>query len=392
MVEKVIIVRYGEVMLKGSNKRFFEDKLVRHIRHALRDLGRPTVYKKHSRIYVDVDHYDEKQLIERIKKVFGVTLISPAKRFPVELDKIKEVALEELKFQEQTRGIRTFKVESKRVDKSFPLSSLELSREIGGYLLSKQEQVKVDVHQPDVKVYVEVREEAYVFSERVMGLGGLPLGTNGKAMLLLSGGIDSPVAGWMVAKRGVEIQAVHFHSYPFTSQRAKEKVLDLARLLSEYIGSFKLFSVNLLPIQKEINEKCPEDEMTILSRRFMMKIAEQIAQEQSAQALVTGESIGQVASQTIESLNTTNAAVSMPVFRPLIAMDKVDIIEIARNIGTYDTSIQPFEDCCTVFLPKRPVTKPRLDRILKSEARLDAETLIEEAISNMEVEEIVFED
>ncbi|GAB6087016.1 tRNA 4-thiouridine(8) synthase ThiI [Alkaliphilus crotonatoxidans] len=392
MVEKVIIVRYGEVMLKGSNKRFFEDKLVRHIRHALRDLGRPTVYKKHSRIYVDVDHYDEKQLIERIKKVFGVTLISPAKRFPVELDKIKEVALEELKFQEQTRGIRTFKVESKRVDKSFPLSSLELSREIGGYLLSKQEQVKVDVHQPDVKVYVEVREEAYVFSERVMGLGGLPLGTNGKAMLLLSGGIDSPVAGWMVAKRGVEIQAVHFHSYPFTSQRAKEKVLDLARLLSEYIGSFKLFSVNLLPIQKEINEKCPEDEMTILSRRFMMKIAEQIAQEQNAQALVTGESIGQVASQTIESLNTTNAAVSMPVFRPLIAMDKVDIIEIARNIGTYDTSIQPFEDCCTVFLPKRPVTKPRLDRILKSEARLDAETLIEEAISNMEVEEIVFED
>ncbi|WP_459765624.1 tRNA uracil 4-sulfurtransferase ThiI [Alkaliphilus crotonatoxidans] len=391
-MEKVIIVRYGEVMLKGSNKRFFEDKLVRHIRHALRDLGRPTVYKKHSRIYVDVDHYDEKQLIERIKKVFGVTLISPAKRFPVELDKIKEVALEELKFQEQTRGIRTFKVESKRVDKSFPLSSLELSREIGGYLLSKQEQVKVDVHQPDVKVYVEVREEAYVFSERVMGLGGLPLGTNGKAMLLLSGGIDSPVAGWMVAKRGVEIQAVHFHSYPFTSQRAKEKVLDLARLLSEYIGSFKLFSVNLLPIQKEINEKCPEDEMTILSRRFMMKIAEQIAQEQNAQALVTGESIGQVASQTIESLNTTNAAVSMPVFRPLIAMDKVDIIEIARNIGTYDTSIQPFEDCCTVFLPKRPVTKPRLDRILKSEARLDAETLIEEAISNMEVEEIVFED
>lgn len=391
-MEKVIIVRYGEVMLKGNNKRFFEDKLVRHIRHALRDLGKPSVYKKHSRIYVEVDDYDEVQLIERIQKVFGVTLISAAKRFPVDLDKIKEIALEELESQQQTKGIKTFKVESKRVDKSFPLPSLELSREIGGYLLSKQSQVKVDVHHPDVRIYIEIRDEAYVFSERVMGLGGLPLGTNGRAMLLLSGGIDSPVAGWMVAKRGVEIQAVHFHSYPFTSQRAKEKVLDLAKILSEYIGQFKLFSVNLLPIQKEINEKCPEDEMTILSRRFMMKIAEAIAQQQGGQALITGESIGQVASQTVESLTVTNDAISLPVFRPLVAMDKVDIIEIARKIGTYETSILPFEDCCTVFLPKRPVTKPKLDRILKSESLLDVDTLVKEAIENMEVEKIVFED
>lgn len=391
-MEKVIIVRYGEIMLKGKNKRFFEDKLVRHIRHALRDLGKPTVYKKHSRIYVDVDEYDANQLIERIRKVFGVTLISIAKVFPVDLEKIKEIALEELQEQQQLNSIKTFKVESKRVDKSFPLPSLELSRELGGHLLSNLEDVTVDVHNPDVRIYVEVREEAYVFSSRVMGLGGLPLGTNGKAILLLSGGIDSPVAGWMVAKRGVEIHAVHFHSYPFTSQRAKEKVLDLAKQLSEYVGQFKLYSVNLLPIQKEISEKCPEDEMTILSRRFMMKIAERVAEREEAQGLITGESLGQVASQTIEGLHVTNSAITLPVFRPLIAMDKVDIIEIARKIGTFETSILPFEDCCTVFLPKRPVTKPRLEKILRSEALLDIDQLINEAIENMEVERILFED
>lgn len=391
-MEKVIIVRYGEIMLKGNNKKYFEDKLVNQIRYALRDLGKPNVYKRHSRIYVDVDHYQEADLIERIRRVFGVTLISPAKKFPMDYQRVKEVALEELQERMKDSGVKTFKVESKRVDKQFPLPSLEISREIGAYLLSNTSEITVDVHQPDVTIYVEIREEAYVYSERVMGLGGMPVGSNGKAMLLLSGGIDSPVAGWMIAKRGLSVHGVHFHSYPFTSQRAKEKVVELAKELTEYIGPFKLYSVNLLPIQKEINEKCPEEEMTILSRRFMMKIAERIALKEGAQALITGESLGQVASQTVESLTVTNAAVNLPVFRPLIAMDKTEIIEIARKIGTYETSILPYEDCCTVFLPKRPVTKPRLDRILRSEENLDVERLIEEALANLEVETITFDE
>ncbi len=375
-------------MLKGANKRFFEDKLVKHIRHAISDLGKPKVYKQHSRIYVDLENYDETQLIERIQKVFGITLISTAKKFEVDMDRIREEALKELQDRVNFDGVKTFKVISKRVDKNFPMQSLEISRDIGGYLLQNQEGIQVDVHNPDTVIYVEVREEAYVFSNKIMGLGGLPIGTNGKALLLLSGGIDSPVAGWMVGKRGVDIEAIHFHSYPFTSERAKEKVLDLAKILSIYVGEFKLYSINLLPIQKEINEKCPEEEATILSRRFMMMIAERVANKVNATGLITGESIGQVASQTIESLHVTNSAVAMPVFRPLIAMDKVDIIEIARKIDTFETSILPFEDCCTVFLPKRPATKPRLEKILRSEGKLDMEALIEDAIANMEVEKI----
>ena len=375
-------------MLKGDNKRFFEDKLMRHIRHAVSDLGKLKVYKQHSRIYIDIEEYSEKQIIDRVRKVFGVALISVAKRFPVDFDLIKKVALEELQQELRSTPAKSFKVDSKRVDKNFPLTSPEMSKEIGGYILSNQEDIKVDVHNPEVTVYVEIREVAFVFCNKIHGLGGLPIGTNGKALLLLSGGIDSPVAGWMVGKRGVDIAAVHFHSYPFTSERAKEKVLDLARILSIYVGKFKLYSVNLLPIQQEINEKCPEEEMTILSRRFMMKIAEEIANKKGFNALVTGESIGQVASQTVESLHVTNSAVAMPVFRPLIAMDKVDIIEIAKKVGTFETSILPFEDCCTVFLPKRPITKPRLEKILRSEEKLEAQRLIDEALENMEIEEI----
>ncbi len=387
-MDKIIVIRYGEIMLKGDNKRFFEDKLVKHIRHAVSDLGKLKIYKKDSRIYIDVEDYSEKQIIDRVKKVFGVALISVAKRFPMDFDVIKQVALESLREQISLHQYKTFKVDSKRVDKKFPLTSPEISKEIGGYLLENQEGIKVDVHNPEVTIYVEVRDEAFVFADKIHGLGGLPIGTNGKALLLLSGGIDSPVAGWMVGKRGVEVEAVHFHSYPFTSERAKEKVMDLAKIISVYVGKFKLYSVNLLPIQQEINEKCPEEEMTILSRRFMMRIAEAIAEKKGFNALITGESIGQVASQTVESLHVTNSAVSMPVFRPLIAMDKVDIIEIAKKVGTFETSILPFEDCCTVFLPKRPITKPRLEKILKSEEGLEAQRLIDEALENMEIEEI----
>ncbi len=392
-MENVIVIRYGEIMLKGNNKRFFEDKLVKQIRHALSDLGKLKVYKAHSRIYVDVENYNVNDITDRVKKVFGVVSLSVAKRFEVDIDKIKEVALQELKDRiDENSNIKTFKIESKRGDKRFPMQSLEISREIGGYVLENTENISVDVHHPDVHIHVEVRDKAFVFSNKISGFGGLPLGTNGKALLLLSGGIDSPVAGWMVGKRGVDIEAIHFHSYPFTSDRAKEKVIDLAKILSSYCGEFKLYSINLLPIQKEINEKCPEEEMTILSRRFMMKIAERVASVNNCDALITGESIGQVASQTVKSLHVTNQSVELPVFRPLIAMDKVDIIEMSYKIGTYETSILPFEDCCTVFLPKHPVTQPKLEKILASESKLDVEGLINAAVEDMEVQRISIED
>lgn len=391
-MDRVIIIRYGEIILKGLNKKYFEDKLVKHIRYALRDLGKLRVYKEHSRIYVDVEDYHEDEIIERVKKVFGVVSISPANRFPVDLDLVKKVALEEMKLIMDQENFKTFKIESKRGDKNFPMQSPEISREVGAYLLQNIKDISVDVHQPDVVIHVEIRNNAFVYSKKVNGFGGLPVGTNGKALLLLSGGIDSPVAGWLVGKRGVQIEAIHFHSYPFTSERAKEKVVDLAKKLATYCGEFKLYSVNLLPIQTAINEKCPEEEMTILSRRFMMKIAERVAMKIGCDALVTGESIGQVASQTVKSLHVTNAAINIPAFRPLIAMDKVDIIELAQRIGTFETSILPFEDCCTVFLPKHPVTKPRLENILQSESKIDVEGLINTAIENMEEELITFEE
>ena len=387
-MKKVLIIRYGEIALKGLNKSFFEDKLLRHIEANLRTLGKVRVHKSNGMVFADIDGVDEEAAIVQVTKVFGVVSVSPAYAFEVDMDQIYRVALEHTLERLQEGNIKTFKVDSRRGDKRFPLNSLEIAREVGGYILSKVNGLKVDVHQPDLTIHVEVRDRAYVFSKRIQGLGGLPLGTNGKAMLLLSGGIDSPVAGWMVAKRGVVIEAVHYHSYPFTSERAKEKVIDLARILSQYCGKIRMHNINLLPIQKEINEKCPPEEMTILSRRFMMKIAERLAQKEGCDGLITGESIGQVASQTVQGLAVTNAAVTMPVFRPLIATDKTDIVELARKIGTFETSILPFEDCCTVFLPKRPVTKPKLERILLSENKLDVEALIQNALEYVEVLEI----
>lgn len=387
-MKKVLIIRYGEIALKGLNKSFFEDKLLRHIEANLRTLGKVRVHKSNGMVFADIDGVDEEAAIVQVTKVFGVVSVSPAYAFEVDMDQIYRVALEHTLERLQEGNIKTFKVDSRRGDKRFPLNSLEIAREVGGYILSKVNGLKVDVHQPDLTIHVEVRDRAYVFSKRIQGLGGLPLGTNGKAMLLLSGGIDSPVAGWMVAKRGVVIEAVHYHSYPFTSERAKEKVIDLARILAQYCGKIRMHNINLLPIQKEINEKCPPEEMTILSRRFMMKIAERLAQKEGCDGLITGESIGQVASQTVQGLTVTNAAVTMPVFRPLIATDKTDIVELARKIGTFETSILPFEDCCTIFLPKRPVTKPKLERILLSENKLDVEALIQEALENVEVLEI----
>lgn len=387
-MNRVLIIRYGEIALKGLNKSYFENKLIRHIHSNLKNTGMPRVWKSNGIIYVSMEGLDEEKIIENVIKVFGIVSVSPAYEFESSLERIRDVALKLTLEKMEEENFKTFKVECRRGNKSFPLNSPEISSTVGGYVLTNTRGLSVDVHHPDKVIYVEVREKAYVYTDKIPGHGGLPLGTNGKAMLLLSGGIDSPVAGWMVAKRGVDIEAVHYHSYPFTSERAKEKVVELAKVLARYCGRIRLYSVNLLPIQKEINDKCPEEEMTIISRRFMMKIAERIAVDRGCQALITGESIGQVASQTIQGLTVTNEAVDLPVFRPLIAIDKVDIINIAKKIDTFETSILPFEDCCTVFLPKRPVTKPRVDRIKASEEKLEVERLTQEAINNMTVEEI----
>ncbi|RKD26074.1 thiamine biosynthesis protein ThiI [Caminicella sporogenes DSM 14501] len=390
-MEKVLIVRYGEISLKGLNRPFFEKTLVKNIKSKVEEIGELNVYRAHGRIYIELEDYDEEEVIDSVKEVFGVVSLSVAYVIEANMDKICEIAKKHIDECIEEYKIKTFKVESRRGNKSFPLKSPEISKIVGGYILKNTQNIKVDVHNPDVVINVEVRDKAYIYSKKISGFGGMPYGTSGRAMLLLSGGIDSPVAGWLVAKRGVEIEAVHYHSYPFTSDRAKEKVIELARILSKYCGKIRIHLINLLNIQKAINEKCPPEEMTILSRRFMMRIAEKIALNRRCKALITGESIGQVASQTLESINVTNAAVKIPVFRPLIAMDKLDIVNISKKIGTYETSIQPFEDCCTVFLPDRPVTKPRLERILKSENLLDVEKLISEAVANMEIIEVEYD-
>ncbi|MBN4062787.1 tRNA 4-thiouridine(8) synthase ThiI [Alkaliphilus sp. AH-315-G20] len=391
-MERVVIVRYGEIVLKGANRGFFEDKLVSRIKNELKSFDAIRIYKKNSLIYVDVENHNEKEIIKKIKKIFGVILITPAQKINVDMDVVKLTALKELQEVAKTENLSTFKVVTKRANKKFHLKSLEISSEVGGYILGNYKNIKVDVHSPDVTIYVEIREEAYIYSEKIKAYGGLPVGTGGKALLLLSGGIDSPVAGWMIGNRGMQIESLHFHSYPFTSERAKEKVIDLAKQLSSYVGKIKIYSVNLLPIQKEINDKCRSEEMTIISRRFMMKIAEKIAKKRNIDALVTGENLGQVASQTIQSMSVINESVKIPILRPLVAMNKVDIIDRAKEIGTYETSILPFEDCCTVFLPKRPLTKPRLEKILASEEKLDVVFLVDEAIKNMESEMIIGSD
>ena len=299
------------------------------------------------------------------------------------MESIEHAALVALGEAIEENNIKTFKVETRRVDKSFPLKSPEVSREIGAILLQNIENISVDVHNPEVYLYIDIKDRCYIYTERIKAYGGLPVGTNGKGMLLLSGGIDSPVAGFMMAKRGVSLSAVHFHSYPFTSERAEEKVKKLARIMSSYCGEIPFYSVNIFEIQKEINDKCPEKEMTVISRRFMMRIAEKIAERECIDALITGESLGQVASQTIQGIAVTNSSVNIPVLRPLIGFDKVDIIDIAREIDTYETSILPFEDCCTVFLPKHPVTKPKVEDIDNSEKNLDVEGLVKNVLDNM---------
>ena len=388
--EKIFIVRCGEVALKGMNKPYFERVLVERIRKNLKNINGNKVSRKEGLIFVRVPlESDTNEVIAEISKVFGVSSVSPAFEVESELNAIGSKAVEFMNSMIKNEGIKTFKVEAKRADKNFPIKSPEIAAKIGAYVLKGCGTLKVDVHEPDCHLFIDLRvDKTYIYTKKINGLGGLPLGTNGKGMVLLSGGIDSPVAAWMMAKRGMVIDAVHFHSYPYTSPRAQQKVEELAEIISSYCGKINMTIINLLPIQEEIVSNCPEDETTILVRRFMMRIAEKIALKQNDLMLITGENLGQVASQTAEALVVTDQSVELPVMRPLIGMDKVEIMDMAREIGTYEKSIEPYEDCCTVFLPKHPVTKPKLERILNSESRLDVDRLVEMAVNSAEEIEI----
>ncbi len=390
-MDKVLIIKYGEIALKGMNKPYFERVLIERIRKAIKGFPDASVWRYEGVVFARTAEKDRlAEMAVEIAKVFGVATVSIAAEVASDPETIFADAAEYMKEIRKEQRIDTFKVEAKRSNKQFPIISPEIARKAGGSVLKACNDdpnypLRVNVHEPDCLLFIDVRRDhTYIYHDKIAGFGGLPLGTNGKGLVLLSGGIDSPVASWMMAKRGMNIEAIHFHSYPFTSERAKEKVLDLTKILAGYCGRIKVHCINLLEIQQAINENCPEEQMTILSRRFMMKIAERLAREVKADVLITGENIGQVASQTVQGLVVTDNAVEIPVMRPLIAMDKVDIMEIAQKIGTFETSIQPFEDCCTVFLPKHPSTKPKLESIKESESHLDVEGLIENALSSME--------
>ena len=390
MDKQLYIVRCGEVALKGMNKPYFERILLERVKNAIKVFPDAEAKWIEGLMFVRVPkEVPEDEVVDKCVKVFGVASVSVAVEAEKDIDAIGAKAAEFMQKIIDTEGIKTFKVKGKRADKSFPVQSPEIGRVVGAIVLKTCKVLKVDVHNPDVTLTVDVRREgAYIFRDKVRGFGGLPLGTNGKGLILMSGGIDSPVAAFMMAKRGMTIEAVHYHSYPYTSPRAQQKVEELVKVLAGYMGTIRMHVINLLPIQEQIVTNCPEDETTILVRRFMMRIAEQIAIKNNNMMLITGEDLGQVASQTAEALVVTDAVVKMPVMRPLIAMDKVDIMEKAQEIGTYDISIQPYEDCCTVFLPKHPTTKPKLSKIENDEAKLDVDALVAAAVASEEIIEI----
>lgn len=395
MEYKTFLIKYAEIGTKGKNRYVFEDVLCQQIKNHVAGLGTFAIRREYGRIFLEAESaYDYEDLIAELQKVFGIVGICPiVVEEQVTFDAIKDKAIEYMKECYGNQKL-TFKVNARRTNKKFPLKSMELNSEIGHYLLEEFSELSVDVHKPDVMLNIEVRERVYIYSKTIKGAGGLPVGTNGKAMLLLSGGIDSPVAGYMISKRGVELEAVYFNAPPYTSERAKQKVIDLARIVSGYSGKIKLHIVNFTDIQLAIYEKCPHEELTIIMRRYMMKIAEHIAKENDCQALITGESIGQVASQTMHSLACTNEVCTMPVFRPCIGMDKQEIVDISEQIDTYETSILPYEDCCTIFVAKHPVTKPILEIIKRSEDKLAdvIDQLMEEAYASVEVVEAKVED
>ena len=388
MIFKTFLIKYGEIGIKGKNRYLFEDALVKQIRHALKHVeGEFEVRKEQGRIYVDtLSDYEFDEVVEALKRVFGIVGICPVVVTEDEgFEKLAEVVTDYLE-REYDSHTQTFKVDSRRARKNYPKNSMELNADLGEKILDAFPEMKVDVHKPEMVLNVEIREKIYIYSRIIPGAGGMPVGTNGKAMLLLSGGIDSPVAGYMIAKRGVKIDAVYFHAPPYTSERAKQKVVDLASIVARYSGPINLHVVNFTDIQLYIYEKCPHEELTIIMRRYMMRIAEHFAKETGSLGLITGESIGQVASQTMQSLAATNEVCTMPVYRPLIGFDKQEIVDVSLKIDAYETSILPYEDCCTIFVAKHPVTKPNINIIKRSETKLEEkiDELVKEAIDTTE--------
>ena len=386
------LIKYGEIGIKGKNRYLFEDALVRQVRFALKDVdGEFQVYKSQARIYVDCgEEYDYEDAVEHLARVFGIVGICPVVRMEDQgFEQLKKDVVAYMDEAYPDKNL-TFKVEARRARKSYPKNSMEINCDLGEAILDAFPETRVDVHHPDVMLNVEIRREIYVYSQIIPGAGGMPVGTNGKAMLLLSGGIDSPVAGYMISKRGVGIEATYFHAPPYTSERAKQKVVDLAKIVSRYAGPIRLHVVNFTDIQLYIYDQCPHDELTIIMRRYMMRIAEHFARKDGCLGLITGESIGQVASQTMQSLAATNDVCTLPVYRPVIVYDKQEIVNISEKIGTYETSIQPFEDCCTIFVAKHPVTKPNVEVIRRSEEHLSEkiEELMKTALETVEIIEV----
>ncbi len=380
----IILLKLGEIVLKGLNRRSFEQKLTANVRRRLAPIGKFRVYCLQSIIYVEgEDGADMDTAFEALKKVFGVISLTRAAACEKDKDAIAKLAIEYLR--EDMLRAKSFKVETRRSDKAFPMTSIELSQYVGNALSDAYEDIEVDVHDPELVVHIEVRDlAAYVHAMPVHGAGGLPVGCSGTAVTLLSGGIDSPVSTYMIAKRGVHLIPVHFFSFPYTSQQAKDKVIELGRLLTEYCGKMTMEVVPFTHIQEEIRDKCPEEYFTLIMRRFMMRIAEQIAQRSNAKAIVTGENLGQVASQTMEAMASTQAVMTLPILQPLIGMDKEEIVERARQIGTFETSILPYEDCCTVFTPRHPRTRPKISEVESAESKLDIDALVAEAIEGIE--------
>lgn len=381
-MESTILIRYGELFLKGKNKHYFERVLINNIREKIEEFN-ARVVKISGRYFVcDYNESDEFQIIETLTKIFGIHSVSPAKMFDTSVENITEYV----------KGLNiencSFRVSVKRADKSFPINSSEFGAKMGAVILKNNKNLSVDLINPEVEVNIEIREngKTFVYFDKIDGLNGMPVGTAGKGLLLLSGGIDSPVAGFNIAKRGMQIYALHFHSYPYTSEQAKQKVLDLAKILSSYTGNIKVMVCSFTHAQEEIHKNCNEEYMITIMRRIMMRIAEKVSLREGYQTIITGESLGQVASQTIESITVTNEVVKhLPILRPLIGMDKSEITEIAEKINTFKTSILPYEDCCTVFLPDHPVIKPKLDKVRKEESKLDIDALVEECINSIEI-------
>lgn len=387
-MREVISISVGEIALKGKNRKYFEDTLIGKIRRALRDFEVEKVYKDIGKIYVVLDEKEDiDKAMKVLKNVFGIIYVTKCIRTTREIDDIKK-AIDQLLESKDLTKMRTFKIIASRADKSYPIKSPDINQMMGGYVLKNFENIKVDVHNPEIPIYIDIRTHGYVYSDRIRALGGMPMGTNGKGLVLLSGGIDSPVAAFMMARRGIGINAVHFHSYPYTSERAEKKVLKLAEIVSRYTGPMKVYSVNLLEVYRAISENCKERNITIISRKFMMRIAKRISEMNNYDAIITGDNLGQVASQTIKALKIIDKTTDMLVFRPLISMDKQEIIDISEDIGTYETSIQPFDDSCTIFAPDHPNLNPTEKGINKEEEKLDIEKLVDNAIENMRIIEI----